>query len=296
LTRQAYAACAAVAESLDAAQGDTEGVPVVSVGGERDLGQRHFGALQARSGGAVAEPIGLPVARSFKTNHGHGPTVRVVVSRSGSDWTVLSAAAGVHRDSVVTLLLASLAIMGSPGPSTISLVAAGIAYGPRDTVRYCAGLIVGTTAVLLAVGAGLTAALLAIPGLRWALLLVAAGYVLWLAVHLALAPPLNEQRRVKSRPSFIDGAVLGVVNPKAWIAVAAVFASARLAQNAVTDAALKFPLLTLMIIAIHVGWLLAGRLLLPALRVPALARAVNLALAVVLVAATAISLSGTPSA
>lgn len=206
---------------------------------------------------------------------------------------MLWAAAGVHRDSIATLLVAALAIMGSPGPSTISLVATGIAYGLRESLGYCAGLIVGTTVVLLAVGAGLTAALLAIPTLRWALLLVAAGYILWLAGHLAFAPPLSEQRRVKNKPSFLDGAVLGVVNPKAWIAVAAVFASARLASNALADAALKFPLLTLMIVVIHVGWLLAGRLLLPALRVPALARAVNLALAALLIAATAISLSGT---
>jgi threonine/homoserine/homoserine lactone efflux protein len=201
----------------------------------------------------------------------------------------------VHRDSIATLLVASLAIMGSPGPSTISLVAAGIAYGLRDSLGYCAGLIVGTTVVLLAVGAGLTAALLAIPTLRWALLLVAAGYILWLAVHLALAPPLSEQRRVENKPSFIDGAVLGVVNPKAWIAVAAVFASARLAPNEVADAVLKFPLLTLMIVAIHLGWLLAGRVLLPVLRVPALARATNVALATLLIVATALSLAGTPA-
>jgi hypothetical protein len=45
-----------------------------------------------------------------------------------------------------------------------------------------------------------------------------------------------------------------------------------------------------MIVVIHVGWLLVGRMLLPALRVPALARAVNLALAALLVAATAVSL------
>ena len=203
---------------------------------------------------------------------------------------MLSAAAAVHGESIATLLLGSLAIMGSPGPSTISLVAAGIAYGVRDSLGYCAGLVVGTTVVLLAVGGGLTAALLAVPALRWVLLSVAAGYVLWLAVHLALAPPLSEQRRAQRRPSFTDGAVLGVVNPKAWIALAAVFASARLARNAVEDAALKFPLLTLMIIVIHGGWLLSGRLLIPVLRVPALARAVNLTLAGLLVAATVSSL------
>src|SRR3954468_7809768 len=88
------------------------------------------------------------------------------------------------------LVLASLAIMGSPGPATISLVAAGSAWGVRRSLPYLAGIVLGTVAVLLAVATGGTAALLALPAPRWALLAVSAGYILWLAYHVATAPPL----------------------------------------------------------------------------------------------------------
>jgi len=191
---------------------------------------------------------------------------------------------------VGTLILAALAIMGSPGPSTISLVGASVAYGVRRSVAYCLGLITGTTVVLLAAATGVTAALLALPALRWVLIAAATGYLLWLAYHLATAPPLSEQTGTDHHPRFLDGLVLGTINPKAWIAITAVFASAQLADTALGDAALKIPLLTVMIALIHVVWLLAGRLMMPAMRRPRLSRAINITLAVLLVAASVLAL------
>ena len=60
-------------------------------------------------------------------------------------------AATIRWESVGPLLIASLAIMGSPGPATISLTAAGSAYGVRRSFAYLVGIIVGTTIVLVAV-------------------------------------------------------------------------------------------------------------------------------------------------
>ena len=40
-----------------------------------------------------------------------------------------------------SLLVTSLAIMGSPGPATISLTAAGSAYGVRRSLPYLAGIV-----------------------------------------------------------------------------------------------------------------------------------------------------------
>jgi threonine/homoserine/homoserine lactone efflux protein len=81
-----------------------------------------------------------------------------------------------------------------------------------------------------------------------------------------------------------------VANPKAWIAIAAVFASTRLADGARADAALKVPVLALVVVLIHAGWLLAGRLLMPALRDPRRSRVVNVTLAVLLVATSVLAL------
>ena len=50
---------------------------------------------------------------------------------------------------LLALLLSSLAIMGSPGPATISLTAAGSVHGVRRSLGYLAGIVLGTTIVLL---------------------------------------------------------------------------------------------------------------------------------------------------
>jgi threonine/homoserine/homoserine lactone efflux protein len=199
-------------------------------------------------------------------------------------------AAALPWGSIGALLLSSLAIMGSPGPTTLSLVAAGSAYGARACVPYLAGLVAGTAVVLVAVAAGITAALLAVPALSAVLVAVSAVYILWLAYHIATAPPLGAPAAGAAAPSLAAGLLLGVANPKAWVAIAAVFASATLASAALADAGAKVALLGAMVVLIHVVWLALGISLAPLLRDPRRARAINLALAAALLAATGLAL------
>ena len=197
--------------------------------------------------------------------------------------------AAIRWGSVGPLLVMSLAIMGSPGPATISLVAAGSAYGVRRSLPYLVGIIVGTTIVLAAVASGITVALLAVPVIGSVLIWISAAYILWLAYHIATAPPLTEPTAASNAFSFTGGTLLGVANPKAWVAIAAVFASAHLADTAATDATAKIGVLTVMIVMICATWLVAGKSIAPLLREPRRARLVNVALGVAVVGATALA-------
>jgi threonine/homoserine/homoserine lactone efflux protein len=192
--------------------------------------------------------------------------------------------------SLVPLLLASLGIMGSPGPATISLVAAGSAYGVRRSLGYLIGIIAGSTIVLIAVATGITAILSAVPAVTSPLIAASAIYILWLAYHVATAPPLSE-RAASSNASVAGGLVLGVANPKAWVAIAAVFAGAHLADAAMLDAVSKTAVLTAMIVVINAAWLVAGASLAQLLRDARRARTVNVLLAVALVVASAVALA-----
>jgi threonine/homoserine/homoserine lactone efflux protein len=174
----------------------------------------------------------------------------------------------------------------------MSLVVVGSAYGPRRSLPYLVGIVVGTTVVLLAVATGVTAALLAVPAVESVLKALSAAYLLWLAVHIATAPPLSKQASSSSPPSLWSGALLGVANPKAWIAIAAVLASTHLADAPTSDAAAKVALLTVMIVVIHCAWLAAGASIAPMLQRRTSARVVNTALAVALVGATAYAVIG----
>ena len=196
---------------------------------------------------------------------------------------------GIHWGSVWPLLFISLAIMGSPGPATISLIAVGSAYGVWRSIPYLLGIIVGTTIVLLAVATGITSALLAVPAIGLILIWSSVVYILWLAYHIATAPPLSEPTAASSTLSVAGGTFLGIANPKAWVAIAAVFASGHLADDTKTDAAAKIAVLTAVIIAICAIWLVAGKSIAPLLRDPRRARVVNAALAAALVGATALA-------
>jgi threonine/homoserine/homoserine lactone efflux protein len=198
--------------------------------------------------------------------------------------------AAIDWGSVGPLLVASLALMGSPGPATISVAAVGSAYGVRRSLAYFLGIVLGTTLVLVAVATGITATLLAVPAIRPVLIGISAAYILWLAYHIATAPPLSEQSDASHAPSLAGATLLAVANPKAWLAIAAVFASTRLAETATTDAAAKVAVLSVMIVLIMTAWLIAGASLAPMLRDPRRARITNTALAAALVGTTALAI------
>jgi threonine/homoserine/homoserine lactone efflux protein len=184
-----------------------------------------------------------------------------------------------------SLVAASLVVMGSPGPSTMSVTAVGAAFGYRRSLGYVFGAILGTVAVLVAVAAGVVAMLMSLPRLAPILVAASAAYIAWLAFKIATAPPLSRQDQAASTPAFAGGFLLGVANPKAYLAIGAVFAGTRLAvESRLAEAMLKTAVLALMIGLIHLAWLTAGVSLSRLLQHPVGSRIVNLLLAAILIA------------
>jgi threonine/homoserine/homoserine lactone efflux protein len=193
---------------------------------------------------------------------------------------------------LITLILASLIVMGSPGPSTISVTAVGAAFGFRRSLPYASGLIVGTTAVLIGVAVGVLAMLMAVPRLAPVLVAASAAYILWLAFKIATAPPLSRQDPAASAPSLAGGFLLGLANPKAWLAIAAVFAGTTLdVGSRVVEALVKTAVLTGMIVIIHAFWLTAGVSLSRVLRHPVGSRIINVVFAAVLIGTTVVAIA-----
>jgi threonine/homoserine/homoserine lactone efflux protein len=193
--------------------------------------------------------------------------------------------------SLTVLMLSALVVMGSPGPSTISATAIGAAFGIRRSLGYVGGLIAGTIAVLLAVAAGAVVLVLAIPHGASVIGVVSSVYILYLAVRIAAAPPLSQQRAQVSAPAFPGGFLLAVINPKAYLAIAAVFAGTTVAaQSQALDALIKIVSLGILIVIIHIGWLVAGVWMARLLRDPVSSRLLNLVLAGLLLVTTAIAL------
>lgn len=191
-------------------------------------------------------------------------------------------------DGLLGFLLAGLALAGSPGPATLSLAAAGAAFGVRRALRYMAGLVIGLIAVMGITATGVVGLLLALPGAAPVVTVLAASYFIYLAIRIATAPPLAEDAPERRPPSFAGGLFLSLVNPKGYAAMAALFAGFALIRGQLPwEVTVKTLLLVLIIIAVDIAWLFAGAALTRIFREPRLNRAVNLAFAALLLASVA---------
>ena len=194
---------------------------------------------------------------------------------------------------LLALVLAATVVMGSPGPATISVTAVGAAFGLRQSLRYTCGIILGTIAVLLVVATGVMATLASMPWLAPLLAVASAAYILYLAFRIATAPPLAARTAEASHPTWPAGFFLAAANPKAYVAIAAVFAGAASKQSgAELGLWTRLTVLAVMIVVIHVLWLLAGTVFARFLRRPVTSRIINLIFAATLVLTTALAVFG----
>ena len=193
-------------------------------------------------------------------------------------------------DALPGFLLAGLALAGSPGPATLSLAAAGAAFGTRRVAGYLVGIVVGMVAVMAITASGVVALLLAVPGVAPVVTVAAALYFVWLAWRIATAPPLSANGGDRQSPSFLGGFGLSLVNPKGYAAMAALFSGFVLLRGQLAlDAGMKIMLLTAVIVAVNVLWLLAGAMMTRFFRDRRSNRIINVGFAILLLASVAIA-------
>jgi threonine/homoserine/homoserine lactone efflux protein len=109
--------------------------------------------------------------------------------------------------------------------------------------------------------------------------------MLYLAYRIGTAAPLVDRMEAPV-PGLLPGMLLAIANPKAYVAISAVYTKTVLASgSALFDAILKCVILSSAIIFIHLTWALAGTALTTVLRDPRVSRGVNLALAAALILA-----------
>ena len=194
-------------------------------------------------------------------------------------------------DGLPGFLLAAIALAGSPGPATLSLAAAGAAFGAPRVAGYFAGILLGMVGVMAIVASGVVGLVLAVPGATPVVTAAAALYFVWLAWRIATAPPLTDDAGDRRPPSFMGGLGLSLINPKGYAAMAALFSGfVMLRQSVALDVAVKIALLTGLIAAVNITWLLTGALLTRFFRDPRTNRIVNVTFAILLLVSVGLAL------
>jgi threonine/homoserine/homoserine lactone efflux protein len=172
----------------------------------------------------------------------------------------------------------------TPGPNNLMLMASGANFGVRRSLPHMLGVGLGFTAMIVAVGLGLTGIFEAVPWTHTALEVFAVLYLLWLAWKIGTAHPATPEAPVAARPiTFLQAAAFQWVNPKAWMMVisALTFYAADESLGAVLLVAAVFGAINLPCISV---WTVLGQEMRRVLTSPARLRAFNVTMAVLLVA------------
>jgi threonine/homoserine/homoserine lactone efflux protein len=123
-----------------------------------------------------------------------------------------------------TLLVLATATSFTPGPNTTLSTALAANFGLKRAMRFVCAVPVGWGLLFSLCAAGFGTLVVAVPLLRWGILLGGVGYLLWLAWRLSVNRSLTQADNTRLQLSFWQGVMLQFLNIKAWMLALSVVA------------------------------------------------------------------------
>ena len=158
----------------------------------------------------------------------------------------------------VLFLAASAALLGSPGPAIAALLAVGRATGWQGGMRFYLGLQVGLASAALLTALGLFSLVSSYPPALRVMSIVATAYLFFLAWKIGSAPIGQPEGGSSVPASAASGFVVGVTNPKAYLAFASLFGSFALHSQNTADTGLKLLGVVGVMVIVDFAWLALG--------------------------------------
>jgi threonine/homoserine/homoserine lactone efflux protein len=185
----------------------------------------------------------------------------------------------VDLANLALFIVAAIVLLGSPGPGIAALISVGRTRGLVGGLRFYGGLQVGLAVAAAISAAGLFSAIQTLPFAECGLMIVATLYLLYLAWKIASAPVGDAGEAKASGPAdtALGGMLLGVTNPKAYIAFASLMAAYPIVRARETaDLGLKWLICVIVMVVVDLAWLWLGVVVGRARMSPRAERAMNL--------------------
>jgi len=115
------------------------------------------------------------------------------------------------------LLILATATSFTPGPNTTLSTALAANRGLRGALHFVLAVPVGWGLLFTLCTVGVGSLVMALPVLRWAIVLGGVAYLLWLARRLWGSGQLSQTDASKLDVSFVQGVLLQFLNIKAWM-------------------------------------------------------------------------------
>ena len=192
---------------------------------------------------------------------------------------------------MIEFIIAVVFLLITPGPGVLTTAGIGAAYGYRAGLGFVGGLMLGGFINMMIVISGLAALVLAIPSLRFVLLIGSVTYLLYLAWRIASAGAKVGFAPADTPLGFKNGLMLQFINPKAYVVSTTLFSGfIFLPDSPILEVVLKLIVFNLIWLPVHLVWLgfgaKIGSLDLPQSR----QRAINIGMALALVTVVGIAL------
>ncbi|MDM1763237.1 MULTISPECIES: LysE family translocator [unclassified Acinetobacter] len=122
------------------------------------------------------------------------------------------------------MFIFSLSMSISPGPVNLTILSSSMNYGAKRTFAFISGATIGFTALLAAVCFGLYQIIVIYPVLLDVITILGTALLVWIGFNILRAEGANIQTENLDEaniPTFMQGALMQWLNPKAWIAAVA---------------------------------------------------------------------------
>lgn len=123
----------------------------------------------------------------------------------------------LSSEELTALLVLSTAASFTPGPNTTLSTALAANRGLRSALKFILAVPIGWGLLLSLCMAGLGNLVLAVPALRWVIMVSGTLYLLWLAYRLWGTREMATANADRLNISFMQGVSLQFLNTKAWM-------------------------------------------------------------------------------
>jgi threonine/homoserine/homoserine lactone efflux protein len=190
-------------------------------------------------------------------------------------------------DALISLIIASFLLLGSPGPTPLALAAVGATFGFRAGIPFLLGILVGLAAVVSLGAAGMSAFFESYPAGKLFVQVCGGLYICYIAYKVATAPVLGNDKEVAATaPVFKDGVIFNLLNPKAYAVLLALYSQFALPIDPAWLSVVATGVLVYAIgVVIDILWLSLGGALRPVFAAPKPARAIRVFFALAMVGA-----------
>lgn len=196
------------------------------------------------------------------------------------------------NDALLSLVITTALLLGSPGPATLALAATGATVGFRRGSPFLLGILAGLSVAIFGAAVGIASLLTSFAELKIVAQIIGALYIVYIAIKIATSPVLDqEDAETAQAPKFRDGFILNLLNVKAYAAFLAIFSGFLLPfENEATSYFFTGLMCIFVATFVDVVWLWLGSAISPLFSRPREARILRVIFAVLMVAAVAIVL------